>query len=78
MRARRWDDLSETQRVLVVLLAVVQVSLALAAWADLARRPADQVNGRKPAWAAAIAVNFIGPLLYFLRGRRSSGLSSGR
>ena len=76
MRARRWNDLSGTQRRLLVLLAVVQVSLALAAWVDLARRPADQVNGRKPAWAAAIAVNFVGPLLYFCRGRRPSGPSS--
>ncbi len=76
MRARRWKDLSGTQRGLVVFLGVVQVSLALAAWADLARRPADQVNGRKPLWAAAICVNFIGPLLYFCRGRRPSGHSS--
>ena len=78
MRKRRWDDLSGTQRALVVLLAVVEVSLAVAAWTDLARRPADQVNGRKPVWAAAIAVNFIGPLLYFRRGRRPPGLSSER
>lgn len=78
MRKRRWDDLSGTQRALVVLVAVVQVSLAAAAWADLARRPADQVNGRKPVWAAAIAVNLIGPLLYFRRGRRPSGLFSER
>ena len=61
-----------------MLLAAVQASLALAAWADLARRPADQVNGRKPAWAALIAVNFMGPLLYFRRGQRPSGLSSGQ
>ncbi len=78
MRSRRWDDLSGTQRVVVVLLAVLQVSLALAAWGDLVRRPADQVAGKKPLWAAAIAVNFVGPLLYFWRGRRSSGLPSGR
>lgn len=69
MRARRWDDLPGTQRALIVVLAVVQVSLALAAWIDLARRPADRVNGSKRLWAAAIAVNFIGPLAYFGRGR---------
>jgi hypothetical protein len=50
----------------------VQVALAAAAWTDLARRPADRVNGRKPVWAAVIALNFIGPLLYFSRGRRGA------
>jgi hypothetical protein len=46
------------------------VSLAVSAWADLAERPAEQVNGRKRRWAAIIAINFVGPVLYFTRGRR--------
>lgn len=71
MRKTRWDDMSPRQRVLVMLLTSVQVSLAVSAWADLARRPAELVNGRKRTWAAVIAVNFIGPVLYFTRGRRA-------
>jgi len=70
MRSRRWADMSPAQKVGVVLLASVQLLLALSAWADLAQRPAAQVNGAKRTWAAVIAVNFIGPVLYFLRGRR--------
>lgn len=69
-RRRRWRDMSPTQRLLVTVLAIAQVSLAVTAWVDLARRPADQVNGDKHMWAAVIAVNFIGPLAYFRRGRR--------
>jgi hypothetical protein len=70
MARRRWADLTDRQRTIVLTLASVQLSLAATAWADLARRPADQVNGRKAVWAAIIAVNFVGPLSYFRWGRR--------
>ncbi|MGD9701554.1 MAG: PLDc N-terminal domain-containing protein [Acidimicrobiia bacterium] len=63
--------MSKPQRVGVVLMTVVQFSLAIAAWIDLARRPAEQINGRKRTWAAVIGINFVGPILYFSRGRRS-------
>ena len=48
----------------------VQLSLAAAAWTDLAKQPAVEVNGPKGLWAGVIAVNFVGPLAYLLRGRR--------
>ena len=70
MSVRRWEDLSPAQRALIVVLGSVQLSLAAAAWADLARRPAAEVNGRKGLWAAAIAVNWLGPLAWFRWGRR--------
>jgi hypothetical protein len=69
-RSRRWDESSTSSKVLVMLLTALQVSLAVSAWADLAERPAEQVNGRKRRWAAIIAINFVGPMLYFTRGRR--------
>lgn len=69
-RSRRWDDLPPACKVALMLGASVQISLAVSAWYDLARRPASQVNGRKGVWAAVIAVNFVGPVLYFRRGRR--------
>ncbi|MCD2119334.1 MULTISPECIES: PLDc N-terminal domain-containing protein [Rhodococcus] len=67
---KKFAELSRPQQVLVVLLAVVQLSLAVAAWADLARRPADKINGSKLRWALTIAVNFFGPIRYFRKGRR--------
>ena len=70
MAQRRWRDLSRRQRRMVLVAAVAQVSLALAAWTDLARRPAREVNGSKARWAVLIGVNFIGPIGYFLRGRK--------
>jgi hypothetical protein len=70
MANRRWADLSPRQRAAVLTLASVQLSLAVTAWTDLARRPARRVNGPKPLWALVIAVNFVGPLAYFRWGRR--------
>jgi hypothetical protein len=67
---RRWADLTGRQRTVVLTPAFIQVSLAATAWADLAARPAGQINGRKAMWAAFIAVNFVGPLSYFRWGRR--------
>jgi hypothetical protein len=73
MRKQRWSDLSRRQRTGVVLGASAQLSLAAAAWIDLAMRPASQVQGSKAKWAAIIAVNWVGPLAYFRWGRRASG-----
>lgn len=70
MAVRTWSDMDRRQRVALLVAATVQVSLAVAAWADLASRPATRVNGRKARWAAIIAVNFIGPLSYFRWGRK--------
>jgi Phospholipase_D-nuclease N-terminal len=73
MKARRWADLSDRQQTAVLVAASVQLSLAATAWADLATRPATLVNGRKAVWAAVIGVNFLGPLAYFVWGRRPRG-----
>jgi hypothetical protein len=67
---KRWNDLTDTQKTVLLTLISVQVSLAATAWADLASRPAAKVQGSKGKWAAIIAINFIGPILYFTRGRR--------
>ncbi len=73
MKARRWSDLSDRQQAVILVAASVQLSLAAAAWADLATRPATLVNGRKGVWAAVIGVNFLGPIAWFRWGRRPRG-----
>ena len=67
-----WTDLTPGRKIATILAGSVQVALAAAAWADLAKRPASEVNGPKGLWAAVIAVNWIGPLAYFVRGRRNA------
>jgi hypothetical protein len=70
---KHWADLSPLQRVGVVALGAVELSLAGAAWADLAKRPASQVRGPKWRWALLIGLNVIGPVSYFVWGRRPAG-----
>ena len=68
---KQWKDMSPGRRTGTMVFSAVQVSLALAAWIDLARRPANQVKGKKGIWAGIIAVNYIGPIAYFLKGRQT-------
>jgi len=70
VKRKRWSDLTDSQKTALLVAASVQLSLAATAWVDLARRPRDQVIGPKGAWAAAIAVNFVGPISYFAFGVR--------
>jgi len=70
---KRWADLSPRTRRLVVIGGAVDGVLTIAALLDLLRRPADEVRGPKPVWAAAIVVvNSVGalPLTYFAYGRK--------
>ena len=48
----------------------MQVTLLAAALWDISHRPAAGINGSKRAWTAASFVNFIGPIAYFLFGRK--------
>lgn len=67
---QKWSELAPRQKATIVAVGSVQLSLAATAWADLARRRADEVNGSKAKWAALIAINWVGPILYFTKGRR--------
>jgi hypothetical protein len=71
--SKRWSELSERNRRLIIGVAVAEGLLKLAALIDIKRRPASQVRGRRWVWAALVAVvNSFGlmPISYFLFGRR--------
>ena len=73
MPARRWSDLSERTRRLLIIAAVADGALRVAALIDIRRRTASQIRGRKRVWATVVAViNSAGvvPIAYFLFGRR--------
>ena len=69
-KKKRWDDLTVTQRIGVVLLGTLQLVLLAAALWDIRRRSTDEIAGSKALWTAAVFVNFIGPIAYFLVGRK--------
>lgn len=67
---KKWSDLTSAQQAGLILLSVVQIGLLVAAQVDLSRRSADQVNGSKALWRGLTLINFLGPLTYFVVGRR--------
>ena len=70
MARKTWADLTQGQQGAVMVAGSIQLALAAAAYADLVMRDPQGVNGSKAKWAGIIAINFIGPLAYFAKGRR--------
>ena len=70
MDKKKWTDLSTPERVVVAVIALVQLSLLVAALWDIAKRPAEEINGDKRIWAGVAFINWIGPLTYFTVGRK--------
>jgi hypothetical protein len=67
---KRWEDLSPLQQASVVALGMVQITLLAAALLDIRRRPAEQINGTKRMWTLISFINYVGPIAYFLFGRK--------
>ena len=65
---RRWQDLTTAERIMTVIMGIVQIGLLAAAQRDLSRRPAEGIRGSKRMWRALTLVNYVGPLAYFLFG----------
>ncbi len=74
MAARKeWSDLSERTRGLLIIAAVADGILRVAALIDIMRQPASQIRGGKRLWAMLVAVISsagIVPISYFVFGRR--------
>ena len=68
---KRWEDLSDPQRIAVVGLGILQVGLLAAALVDIHRRAADKINGSKTTWTIVSFFNFVGPIAYFTFGRKN-------
>ena len=71
-RRTPWRELTRRQRQAMMVRGGLQLAVLLAALNDLRRRPASQIRGPKPLWAAISFVNYlgVGPIAYFLFGRR--------
>lgn len=76
---RHWSDLSERTRKLIIIGAVSETILKVAALIDLKRRPASQIRGPKWVWAPVVTIlNSVGiaPISYFVFGRRKPSQAS--
>ena len=70
---QKWSELSPAKRTLIVVGGIVEVALLGAALWDIRSRPADQIRGGKGMWVAISFVNFVGPISYFVVGRKRDG-----
>lgn len=73
-KKKTWKEMSPSAKVGTIVTAFVQLSLLVAAQRDISRRPAELINGPKAAWRAASFVNFIGPMGYFIFGRKHTAI----
>ena len=55
----------------IVVGGLVELVMTSAAVRDLVRRPATDVRGPKPLWLLTFLVQPVGPIAYFLVGRRA-------
>ena len=69
---KRWQDLGSGARAAIVAGGIVQLGLLAAAQVDIGRRRPDELNGPSWLWRAVSFINFVGPISYFLVGRRKS------
>lgn len=69
-KKKTWKEMSPASKAGTIAVGVAQVALLLAAQRDISRRPAALINGPKLAWRAAAFINFIGPMGYFVFGRK--------
>lgn len=67
---KRWSDLSAAQQQGIVLASVLQLGLLVAALVDIYRRPEEELKGSKHLWTLASFFNFVGPISYFIFGRK--------
>ncbi len=70
MPKKRWDEFSGAQKGVIVLTGAVQPGLWAAALVGIFRRPAGEIRGGKRLWVTAAFINYVGPISYFLIGRK--------
>ena len=70
---KSWSDMGTKQQLSVIVGGAVQVALLVAALVDIKRRPAELIRGRKALWMGLSFINYVGPLAYFIIGRKRTG-----
>lgn len=67
---KQWSDLSPQKQMTVSAVGLIQLALLAAALIDIRRRPAEQIKGSKKLWTLVAFINFVGPIAYFVFGRK--------
>ena len=69
-KRKQWKDFSPAAKAGAMLAGIIQFSLLASALVDIRRRPGEQVRGPKWVWVLVAFINFVGPISYFLFGRK--------
>ncbi|MFI2837819.1 MULTISPECIES: hypothetical protein [Mycolicibacterium] len=75
MAGKLWRDLHPAGKALIVVMTVLDAGLRVLALRDLSARDAQQVNGPRWLWRAALGLvtsSGVLPLAYFVKGRKSA------
>ncbi|MDX1412830.1 MAG: PLD nuclease N-terminal domain-containing protein [Candidatus Promineifilaceae bacterium] len=67
---KSWTDLSPGQKLMAIVAGLIQIGLLVMALLDIAMRPGDEIRGTKWIWTGIAFINFVGPIAYFLFGRK--------
>ena len=59
----------------LVGLVLVELGLLAAAWIVLFRTPADRLTMPKWAWALLCLIQFVGPIVFFVAGRKPATMT---
>lgn len=59
----------------LVGLVLVELGLLAAAWIVLFRTPAERLTMPKWAWALLCLIQFVGPIVFFVAGRKPATMS---
>ena len=72
MSRRNWKEMSPVQKVGNVLMAAVELVLVTLALWDISHRPDNEINGKKRNWVMASLIQPVGPIIYFMFGRKKA------
>ena len=68
---KQWKEMAAWQKAGALTLISVQISLLASALVDIRCRPAAEIRGNKWIWTGVSFINFVGPISYFLFGRKA-------
>jgi hypothetical protein len=67
---KQWKDLSPAKQRAITVAGALELVLLAVSLVDLVRRPTNGVKGSKGLWGAALFINPVGPICYWMFGRR--------
>jgi hypothetical protein len=69
-KKKTWNDFSTGQKVAMIVLGLIQLTLLVAAQRDIGKRRDSEINGSRGMWRALAFINWVGPISWFAFGRK--------